>query len=467
MADDISTITAQLQSDLKAIEPACDVNKGPLKRLYIDPAAQMVVREQTQIDRLIGLFTLQRLDNILNDEIDAQVSPFAGMGRFGGRPASGFITFFALSQPTGSVTFNIGDQIGDNSATLVYRVTQQITIAATAFPNFFNPITRRYEFVVPIEAISVGAASEVPENIITRILTPIDGIDGCINTQPTTNGFDVESNDSLDTRFRNRLEGQTLGTKGGLTSEIINIPSVTDVQLVTSADGSLFSRRTALPAIDLYVLGSVPQADTAVFTVPPSTTSFNMPLHNIISIDSVTLDGEAVNDFQYVRDPTALGGSVMAQDVVILSSAPPAGSMLEINYTYNGLLDTVQNRCDQFGDFASFGVDLLTYAAVATPLVVSFTFTFLSSFDKGSVQAALIQETLSYLNPGQFVSTIPPEALLGDLQRRIPTATNVTLTKFTTKTTSLSQVEVVQLPKNAFPTLSQSDLKISTATVGS
>ena len=460
MAIDQNTVTVQLQQSLQAIQPDVDTQKGPLKRLFIDPHATVIVNERTQIDRLVNLFTLQRVDSILTSEQDAQVSAFSGMGRFQGRKAHGFATFWTRSTPIGNVTINIGVQISDSTASLIYQVTQQVVIPTASIPQFYNPLTQRYEFLVPIEAVTIGADYEVSNGRITRILSPVDGIDGVINNSDITDGLGVEANDSLDARFRKRLEGQSLGTKGGLISEIVNIPGVRDVAIVTPADYDLFSRRTDKPALDLYVFGDVETTDSASFTVT-SGKQFTLPSHVITSILSVTLDGEPVADYAFIKDTSVLSGSVDEVDIIELRAQPDVGSVVVVKFTYNSLLETVQARADNFGDFAYFGVDTLVYAAVAVPMTVAYNFTMLSSFDKASIMQALQNETLSYMNPQNFVSVMQPEAFIANLQKNVPSAIQIDLLTFTTKNSSTVPIQTVQFTKVQYPVLSQIDMIIN------
>jgi hypothetical protein len=459
MPVDIDTVIVQLQRSLKAIQPDIDTRKGPMKRLFIDTHAQVVSNERNQIDRLVGLFTLQRLDSILTTEIDAQVSSFSGMGRFQGRKAHGFVTFYTRSRSAGDIVIDIGVQVADETASLVYRVTQQIVVSSSDLPKFFNPTNQRFEILAPVEAMSIGSDYEVSENRIKRILTPVNSIDGVINYSGITDGLAIEDNDSLDSRFRKRLEGQSLGTKGGLISEIVNIPGVLDVSIVTPADYDLFSRRTDRPALDIYVIGDIETTDSVAFSVTTGK-RFQLPPHVVTSIISVTLDGEVVNDYAFIRDASVLAGSVQEVDTIELRAQPDVGSAVVVEFTFNSLLESVQARASQFGDFAYFGTDLLTYAAIPVPMSVGYTFSYLSSFDKASTMQALQNETMNYMNPNKYVGVMQPEAFIADLQRKIPSAISIGLSQFTSRDGSTSSIQIVQFPKNKYPILAQVDLQI-------
>jgi hypothetical protein len=460
MATDVATVVKQLQTALQQIEPDIDVKKGPMLRLFINPHAGIVSAQQDKIDRLIGIFTLNRVDNILTSELDAQSAAFSGMGRFQGRKSTGFVTFFTKTKPNTNIVINIGDQVADATSSLVYRVTQQVIISPNDFIRFFNPITQRFEFLAPVEAMSIGADYDIPSGRIKRILGTISGIDGVTNSDAISGGASVEDNASFNARFQKRLEGQSLGTKGGLISEIVNIPGVLDLSLVTSENPDLFSRRSNRPCIDAYVLGYVEGTDTVSFTVS-SNKIFTLPAHRITSITSVTLDGADVTDYAFIRDTSNLAGSVKEVDKIELRAQPVAGSVVEISFTYNALLETVQDRASQFNDFAYFGVDFLAYEAIQEPLVVSYEFAFLSSFDKNTIMSALQTETMSYLNPNVFAETLQPTAFVAYLQKKVPAAVNITLKTFTTKNHSLAAIETCTFAKNAYPVLSSSDLTIN------
>lgn len=460
MAIEDTTVVTQLQTALRQIEPDIDVAKGPMKRLFIDPHASIVAAERNQVDRLIGIFTLQRVDNILTTELDAQTSAFAGMGRFQGRKSSGYGTFFTRTRPSDNIVINIGDQVGDATSSLIYRVTQQVVVTPADLIRFYNPISQRFEILAPIEAISIGADFDVPPGRIVKILGSINYIDGVVNNEAITGGSSVEDNESLDTRFKKRLEGQSLGTKGGLISELANIPGVKDVILITSDDLELFSRRSMRSCLDIYILGDIEATDSVSFTVTTSKT-FSLPQHRITAITSVTLDGEVVADYAFIRDATIYSGSVKETNKIELRSLPAAGSVVVVTFSYNALLETVQDRVTQFSDFAYFSVDALVYEAVQVPMLVSYDFAFLSSFDKNSTMTSLTQETMTFMNPEAFAVVMQPQALIADLQKKVPSAVAIYLNKFTTKEDSKAAIETVSFAKNAYPVLLQQDLTIN------
>lgn len=455
-----TTVITQLQTSLKQIEPDVDVAKGPLKRLFVDPHGTVVSNERNEVDRLIGIFTLQRVNNILTSELDAQTSAFGGMGRFQGRKSRGYQTFFTKTRPNDNIVINIGDQVGDNTSALIYRVTQQVVVTPTDLIKFYNPLTQRFEILAPIEAISIGADFDVPRGRVNKILGSINYIDGTINNEDIKGGSSVEDNESLDSRFQKRLEGQSLGTKGGLISELVNIPGVDDVVLITSDDLDLFSRRSTRSAIDIYVLGDIEATDSVSFTVTNSKV-FTLPQHRITAITSVTLDGEVVADYAFIRDSSVYAGSVKEANSIELRAQPQAGSVVVVTYSYNSLLEVVQDRVTQFSDFSYFKVDGLVYEAIKVPVVVSYDFSFLSSFDKNSVMNALTTETMSYMNPNAFVTSIQPQAFLADLQKKVPVATSVYLNEFTSKENSKSKIETITLAKHSYPILLQQDLTIN------
>ena len=144
-----------------------------------------------------------------------------------------------------------------------------------------------------------------------------------------------------------------------------------------------------------------------------------------------------------------------------MRAQPDVGSVVVVKFTYNSLLETVQARADNFGDFAYFGVDTLVYAAVAVPMTVAYNFTMLSSFDKASIMQALQNETLSYMNPQNFVSVMQPEAFIANLQKNVPSAIQIDLLTFTTKNSSTVPIQTVQFTKVQYPVLSQIDMIIN------
>lgn len=467
-------VIAENEKDLKELDPNLDVKKGPLRRFFIAPLAKPVLRARNAVDRLIGLFTLTRLDNLTETELETQVAPFSGMTRFQGEPASGFGLFYCYSDPNRDIVIHTGDQVADSTGALIFIVTQDVRVKAGKLKRFFNPVSRRYEIPAPIQALEVGDEYSLPANGISKLLSPIQFITGVTNYIELSPGTNRETNDELDVRFRNRLDGSERGTQGGLITELQNIEGVKDIALITASDTTLFSRRSDRPIIDAYVIGSKPK--TATYPIPLSqvdgmTSKFPLPVCRILSISAVkvTIPGETESvdtSFNLIEDSSSLARSVSAQNFVEIASPstvvpPPAGSTVLVDYTYDSLLDDVQTQAGFLGSNALFDTDILAYAAIPVDLNIEVQVGVLSSFSTAASIATARNETIREYNKLKFIERLNPEDYRDFLKTFIPAAASITLSKFQRADQTLNDVGVLTFARNEYPVLKLSNLLIT------
>lgn len=469
-------VVAESERDLREIDTSVDVTKGPLKRFYIDPLARPLTRARNKVDRLVGLFTLQRDLVITNAELEAQVSAWSGMSRKYGEPAYGYVTMYFFTDPGVDVQISTGDQVSDESGELIYFVTQDVTIPRSDFERFFNPITRRFEVQVPVQAVEAGSKYAVSAFKITKLVTRPPYIAGVINNSDIADGgTDVETNSELNSRFSSRLEGSELGMQGGLASELMRLSGVKDVAIISSVDTKLFSRRSYRPALDVYIIGTKSKTDVFVPTsaeVTGKNTYFKLPSHRILKVSKVTVqppnatDATAVS-FKVVKDPSVYQGSVKETVTVQLDPPvsglvpPPPGSIVEITYDYNALLETVQTKASTLGEAALFGTDILVYEAKPVEILIDVEIGILSSFSTASTVAGAREVSLKELNPKRFIGSYLPETYRNFLQRNLTVAASITLNTFRRADNSTEDVQALSFARNEYPILLFSGLKVT------
>lgn len=468
-------IILEMQQDLENIDPEADTKKGPFKRMLIDPHAKPVARSRNLIDRMINIFTLRRVDNMTSAELEAQVAPFGAMTRWSGDPANGYVTFYFFSNPGRSITVSTGDQVSDSSGTLVFVVTQDVTIPADQIELFFNPINRRYEFQAPVEAIASGPDYLVPSYRINTLVSDIPFISGVVNvTDIDQGGTAQETNDQLDSRFRARLEGSERCTQGGLVSSLLNgVKGITDINLITAVDATIFSRRTERPAIDAYIIGS--KSAISLYTVPDylinnSNKVFRLPAGRVIKVDAVrvTRPGSTAVDvvFTVTPDQTAYAGSNMEVVTVSLDTAPSVGSIVEITYRVNSLIETVQQRASVIGSgpTALFSTDIVVYEGKPIDIEVEAEIGVLSSFSNALAISSVRENTLKQMNPRKFVDQLLPETYRKSMQNDVTVVSSFNVVKFRRIDTSTSMIQPIVFKRNEYPVLKISNLKLTART---
>jgi uncharacterized phage protein gp47/JayE len=82
---------------------------------------------------------------------------------------------------------------------LKYEITGDVTVSGTSI-------------LVEVQAVDIGEKYNVPANVITQMPVKVSGVTSVTNPNAVTNGYDVESDDSLRQRYFERL--QTPATSG-------------------------------------------------------------------------------------------------------------------------------------------------------------------------------------------------------------------------------------------------------------
>lgn len=448
-----------------SIDPSLDIQKGPLKRVYLDPHRNVVGLMEDRVNRLIALFTQQRPDNMTTEEYNALIRPFGGIARFQGDYAKGYVTVYAYTKPPADVVVPFGTVFTDDTGTLLYSASTEVRIPVGALDGYYNPTNRRYEFQVPITAKEVGEQYAVPPERITKITSDLPYINGCINQTELTGGLPIESDDTLDARFQARLEGTDNGSKGAIEFKALSTANVDAVALI-SPGSPLYSRRTGRPAVDVHVIGSnVQQGEWAFVVADPARRSYQFLTEagrprRVTQITKVVQDGNTeITNWTLVPDQTRLGRSVYATTYIEFGAGFPLDTQLDITYEYDQLLEDTQVTLDTQaqGDYL-FDVSLLAFSATPVPLEVTFSTSALTSTNTQYMLTQLRSVSLSLLNPGKFLGTMTPDEFKAQLQAEVPAASPI-FTLFKRKDSN-QPVEVLFFNDVEYPTLADGDLYI-------
>ncbi len=155
--------------------------------------------------------------NLTGDELARRIKERTGITRRLATYAVG--TLVAV----GNGTINQGD-IFETESGLQFEAVEAVTIAE--------------EGTVKIRAIEAGASGNVPAQQITFMPVTLDNIDSVVNPQPTYDGFDAESDESLLQRYYERIQTPaTSGNKWHYHNWAKEVQGVGDVRVFPLWDG--------------------------------------------------------------------------------------------------------------------------------------------------------------------------------------------------------------------------------------
>lgn len=274
----------------------------------------------------------------------------------------GSITFYTYSEPTTDITISEGTVVRTDSANPIeFSVDGNYVMYASIASSYYNTTTNRWEIDANIKAILPGPDYRAGVNAITRIVTPILGIEGCTNKTNVSGGQAEESITSALRRVVEKFQGRGLASTQGLQSFVQSY--VTAVNLVGAGDPEMIRDEGYGGAIDFYVIGSdtTNATDTVVLTssgldnpltVNYTSTAIVLAYQPVISISSVLKNGTLLNfsNFELIADTGLYKKSTRSLDSIQLTSTGisstgyfSVGDSIEINYTYNGLLRTIED----------------------------------------------------------------------------------------------------------------------------
>ncbi len=461
MARTDSEILASLKESLSAADPSIDTEKGPVFNFLLRPVPSELQKTEADAERVAILATLQ-LDQVTTDEEVAALATSFSI-RLGGGKASKTKSqlFFALRRPLEDIVIDRGNLVGTDDQQFTYFVSEARTMPVNSIDNFFNPQTRRYEILVPCEATAVGPTFDLPPSRVTRIITPIDGIDGTINTDYYRGGEEAEDLSNSIDRVRAKLAGLDPETGGGIISDIRNFDSenVRDVSLVYPKDRSLFKRVTSRPAIDAYVLGS--SVDTIEQTVIATggETQIQIERRPVTEVSSVTVNGTNTA-FTFIPDTSReFGGSPRSSDYILLEDPLVALDTVVISYEYNQLLFDLQN--DLFSLDRPFDTDVLARKPRDIGLEIALDAVIAASFDTARAFNAIEASLFSQVESDFFVDAILPEVVRQNVIDEVGGITQLRFTLFRRTSGGTLDVEPIDLDKNETAFIDQTLLSIN------
>lgn len=199
---------------------------------------------------------VQNLIDICFDRLASNL----GIVRRSGQVARGEATFYSRSLPTFDLVVPIGQII--SGVGVRFRTLQSGTITVADAPSFYNPITRRYEITLPIQADTAGLSGNLTSGQITTG-APL-GLN-VINNASTFGGSSRETNQELMTRAMTYISSVDVGTKAGYERVARESAGVVGYEVI-DADSPYMLRDNDLGGkVDIWVRGELLSRVTDVY----------------------------------------------------------------------------------------------------------------------------------------------------------------------------------------------------------
>ncbi|MBV7275456.1 baseplate J/gp47 family protein [Clostridiaceae bacterium UIB06] len=198
-----------------------DKTEGFLVQDALSPASMEFSNAYSKLDEVLNkVFAHTAAKNGFSEELEKRCEEF-GITRKPGTPSVGQVSF------TGN----------ENTAIPIGTIVQ--TSGGLQYYTTDNGTIQGGNAAVNIQALKVGNAYNVPANTINKLPVQIVGITGVTNTEPTTGGTEIESNEELLNRLL--LQVQKPATSGNINHYKIwatEVNGVGDAIVIPTWNGS-------------------------------------------------------------------------------------------------------------------------------------------------------------------------------------------------------------------------------------
>lgn len=405
-----SQILSLFEKVLSARNSTADLSTGTVETdLGVEALAQVLEGLFDEIVATKGQISLDA-QYYTDAAADQLALMYGGLVRNSAVSASGSVTFGALNAPTdvnnpiiipiGTVVFGQKDTSSNN---ISYVTTTEGRITNT---SVINPSTGYYEATVNIEAVTPGSDGNIGIGYINQLSGSINNIVAVYNKEALVNGADLESTESLLQRVALTFQGRNLNTKAGLKAWTLSHAKVNQCLVVDPNDE--YSIRGP-GAVDTYIKGTTTTAYTQTVTTKEREVILDkQPVYFTGNADQITVTIEGViygadsNIFTFVKDSeTIYQNSVKGKDKIVFTDMGYTlvnnASYYTINYTYNSLIDALQQDIESENNALLTG-DILFRSTNAVPVEMEFGIVVFNGYNKDSVIAAVKSNIELYVN---------------------------------------------------------------------
>ena len=464
MARSVEQIQASMQSSIEGADPTIESRSGPVYNIMLQPVSNEIARIETEQDRINALYSLQFQEVATIAETNALATNF-GLQRAPGTKASVVVYYYRFTRPSEPSVVRRGSLVSNLDGTLQYVVQEDAVIDPSNAEAFFNASRRTYEVAVNAKAVSPGEDYNVPAFRINTQVTANTDFDGVESRSAAAGGSEQETQAAEVERIRTRFAGLNTGSVDGLKFVAADsFPEyVQDVAIIQPAN-VLFLRAPTTPALDIYIAGTNDETVRQSYVGIGGETQILLasPPANVGSL-VLTVNGVVDSGAVIVPDASVYGGSVRAQDTVLLSNPMVAGDVATFSYSFNRLVFDVQQDYEptSVGDSLLFGTDILVFQAEIAPITVEMSIRVASSFDVPRTTDQVQNVVQEYVNQNVFGITLFPEQLREQILTTVQGVTSLDLQQFRRTDRSLRDVEIIEMDDNEISQLDDESFQLN------
>ena len=209
--------------------PNLDLSEsGAFMETFGTPHIKLLTPLLEYADRVKLTQSLDNAELMTTEEMD-ELGYREFMYRKTGQYATSVVNLFFDDIPSnGRIQISAGvEAVAKND--LRFRCVESLSLDEDQLANYYDPETFRYRIPVLFEAENTGAAYDVEEDEVNRLITPLPHFDECSNPMAFTGGVDRETNVEFANRIRETAMTPNLGVERGYIRFIRSFSPVKDV----------------------------------------------------------------------------------------------------------------------------------------------------------------------------------------------------------------------------------------------
>lgn len=402
----------ELEEAILSRNSSYDTKIGPVPDLIINPLAGVLELQNERIRIVQQLLSLSNDGSFTDTDLDEFVFNEL-LVRLTGARATVTLIFSRVTTPTADITVRANFPVAtladeETGTSITFFTLADATLVAANAGSYFNSGTQRYELQVAAQAVNGAASGNVAANRIVRPLRALSGFESIFNRDVATGGKDPETNSELIDRYFLSLMGTSPGVVNGIRKILRDLyPQTIDSNIVFGNNPLNVRSATDGGAVDTYIIGSAPISATENIVFAGAEQIHPLTRQPIISVISAGAFVQGA-DFILVKDTSGNKGSIRAEDGIKwkgTGTLPTIGAVVSVTYTYNGLMQQLQDAFS-VDERNVPGRDLLFKAADQVNATLSANLKIRPGFSVPAVTAAVNAAILALINDSKLGSDI-------------------------------------------------------------
>jgi hypothetical protein len=185
------------------------------------------------LQQALYLGSANDVQGVIDSAFEAYASNF-GKRRRTGVASQGEVLFYTKTRPSQSILIPIGTTVSGGGGS--FTTTRSASISLEGLASYFDPVSGRYQVVVPVRASATGPAGNLGAGQVRALVSSLPGSMSVVNTSAMAGGKSRESNLELTVRVRNALASVDSGTAWGYLQSAADVAGVVQANVVAAGN---------------------------------------------------------------------------------------------------------------------------------------------------------------------------------------------------------------------------------------